>query len=378
MLRHIGFNNVKELLSFIKLSVPAHVYYSSAYYISPSEKDMDLKGWEGADLIFDIDADHIPTPCKEEHDRWSCLDCGAKGRGLEPTKCPNCGGRRIKSESFYLCKLCLEAARDEVLKLIEEFLIPDLGFSSKEIQVAFSGRRGYHVHVESELVKELDQYARRELVDYIKAVNVKPEAHGYQYSVGTMVNSPTLNSPGWRGKIARGIYSFLSKATIEELRRIASPTKRREIQEIIDLRESILRAIEGDRPKWHVLTKYGKRFWFKLIEEAIKIQRCEVDERVTTDLRRLIRLPGSLHGDTGLIAKPLSLNDLDSFDPLRDSIAFKEGEVEVFIESCPQFELMDQSFGPFEKTMARVPTAVAVCLLGLGVAKLSKQLGNYG
>jgi len=29
---------------------------------------MENKGWIGADLIFDIDADHIETRCKTEHD----------------------------------------------------------------------------------------------------------------------------------------------------------------------------------------------------------------------------------------------------------------------------------------------------------------------
>jgi len=284
MLRHVWFRRAEELASFIRSEAPAHIYYSSAYYSSPWERDMELKGWVGADLVFDIDADHIPTPCKGEHDRWECLDCGAQGRGLEPERCPSCGGRRIKAHSFYLCARCLEAAKSEVIKLVEDFLIPDLGFSPREIHVAFSGRRGYHVHIESEAVRELDQYARRELVDYVKAVSLKPEAHGYHHSIDSSPSPPTLNSPGWRGRIARGIYSIISGASREELRSMAPPVKRR---------------------------AYGRSFWSRLVERAIKLQRCEVDERVTTDVRRLIRLPGSLHGDTGLIAKALSLNDLE-------------------------------------------------------------------
>jgi len=39
---------------------PIHLYYSSAYYEEPSADKMDLKGWLGSDLIFDIDSDHYP------------------------------------------------------------------------------------------------------------------------------------------------------------------------------------------------------------------------------------------------------------------------------------------------------------------------------
>jgi len=71
MLRHKGFRNVDALRSFLKTVVPSDVYYSSAYYERP-EEDMRGKGWLGADLIFDIDADHIPTPCAKVHDIWVC------------------------------------------------------------------------------------------------------------------------------------------------------------------------------------------------------------------------------------------------------------------------------------------------------------------
>ena len=35
------------------------MYYSSAYYRRPEEKVMLEKQWMGAELIFDLDADHL-------------------------------------------------------------------------------------------------------------------------------------------------------------------------------------------------------------------------------------------------------------------------------------------------------------------------------
>ena len=49
----------QELIDYIKNLIPSHIYYSSAYYEKPDAATMGEKGWCGADLIFDLDADHI-------------------------------------------------------------------------------------------------------------------------------------------------------------------------------------------------------------------------------------------------------------------------------------------------------------------------------
>ena len=59
MRRHIGFSGKDELFQFIHNLVPQHAYYSTAYYEKPDAGTMAEKGWCGADLIFDLDADHI-------------------------------------------------------------------------------------------------------------------------------------------------------------------------------------------------------------------------------------------------------------------------------------------------------------------------------
>ena len=60
VIRHKSFIKIDDLRSFFQKIVPAHAYYSTAYYENP-EKEMQKKDWIGADLFFDIDADHIPT-----------------------------------------------------------------------------------------------------------------------------------------------------------------------------------------------------------------------------------------------------------------------------------------------------------------------------
>ncbi len=59
MRRFMGFGTPGELGEYIRSLVPAHAFYSSAYYTAPGAGTMPEKGWTGADLIFDLDADHL-------------------------------------------------------------------------------------------------------------------------------------------------------------------------------------------------------------------------------------------------------------------------------------------------------------------------------
>ena len=58
-----------------------------------------------------------------------------------------------------------------------------------------------------------------------------------------------------------------------------------------------------------------------LIKHQSKINLTgEADEPVTSDIKRLIRLPGSLHAKTGLAAMLLKIDGLKGFDPLTDAV----------------------------------------------------------
>ncbi len=64
MIRHIGFDKKDQFNSFINENVPFHAYYSSAYYKTPDAPTMQEKDWMGAELIFDLDSDHLPNADK--------------------------------------------------------------------------------------------------------------------------------------------------------------------------------------------------------------------------------------------------------------------------------------------------------------------------
>ena len=366
MLRHKGFENADALSFFLRTTVPSDAYYSSAYYERP-EEEMDEKGWLGADLIFDIDADHIPTPCGKIHDTWTCANCGFIGKGPSPEKCPKCGEQKF-SQQTWLCETCLASAKVELIKLLD-VLMKDFGLSAGEIKVGFSGHRGYHLHVEIEEIRAMDQLARKEIVDYLVGISLEPSFHGLREEKNShSLSRLQLDVFGWRGRIAKGTYEFLKTATREEFEKIGLGKKT--INSIIQNRETILENWKEKREPWGKIPYVSSKSWRKIFLHGIEKQSIKIDTVVTTDIHRLIRISNTLHGKTGLKKTEVAVAEIESFDPLKSAIAFKEGTVTVSVTEVPKFRLGEETYGPYKIQKVELPTSVAMLLLCKGAAEV--------
>ncbi len=370
MIRHKAFKDMEGFASFAKRVTPSNVYYSSAYYERP-EAEMDEKGWLGADLIFDIDADHMPTPCGKIHDRWVCSNCGMAGKGPKPEKCPACGGQKF-DEKTWPCEVCLSTTKGEAIKLID-MLTADFGLSPKEVRVFFSGHRGYHVQVESEQIRMLDSLARREIVDYVLGLGLDAGFHGLEYT-GTkrlqLQAGPSLSDPGWNGRIAKGTCSFLQKASHDELEQLG--LKEKVIDLILKKKDVLTEGWEKQGP-WLAVKGIGVESWKKMVQKAVEMHSAQIDTVVTTDVHRLIRLAGTLHGKTGLTKTEVSISDLEHFDPFRDAVAFKKGAVTVSVAEAPKFRVENEVYGPIKNQKVELPTAAALLLLCKGLAETAGE-----
>jgi len=367
MLRHKCFTRADDLRSFLNAIVPSNVYYSSAYYERP-EDEMRMKGWIGADLIFDIDADHIPTPCGKIHDVWVCSNCGAVGRGVSPRTCPRCGEQKF-NEKTWPCEVCLESAKVEAIKLVD-ILTKDFGFSSEELRVGFSGHRGYHVHVESEEGRALDSMDRKEIVDYVLGIGLEAEFHGLGESGGKgsrVLAGPELDDLGWRGRIARGTYDLFLTESQEELEKIG--LRKSVIDTISRHKESLLESWKEQGP-WGTIKGIGTESWRRIAQYGTEKQSVKIDTVVTTDIHRLIRLTNTLHGKTGLKKTEVPITGLEHFDPLKSAVTFKKGTVTVLVSDAPKFRLEDETYGPYKEQKIELPTAAALMLLCKGAAKV--------
>lgn len=367
MMRHISFGSERELKSFLEKSVPSDAYVSCAYYEEP-EAEMDKKGWLGADLIFDIDADHIPTPCGKAHDEWECGNCHSAGKGPAPERCPKCGSEKLETR-IWPCNVCLDSAKAETVKLLD-MLTKDFGFSEEELYVFFSGHRGYHVHVESEAVKSVDAIGRKEIVDYVCGLGLETAFHGLDVVDGKLLLASRnlgLKELGWRGRVAKCMHDLLSAE--EKCTTIGlddGPAKA-----IIVSREAILKGW-CDHGLWSAVKGVSPKTMQRMVKHCIDSQSARIDTVVTTDIHRLIRLADSLHSKTGLKKVEFPLSEIDSFDPFKSAVVFRGGDISVSVSSSPEFTLGDETFGPYTDQKVNVPAAVAVFLVCKGRAEVAE------
>lgn len=370
MVRHKAFLDFGAFADSLLSLIPSDVYYSTAYYKQP-DLEMDQKGWLGSDVVFDVDADHIDTPCKETHDMWLCSKCKETRRGKKPIKCPKCGNEKL-DEKAWLCDRCLIAAREEVLKLVE-FLSEDFGIKSNEMHLFFSGHRGYHLHLISKSLKTLDDVQRKELVDYVIGLGLDPAEQGlYQDWVDNkhpIVVGPDLTDPGWRGRLARGVYEILTESEPKQLMELGFT--RGAVNQIVSERERI--KTEWSRKmlwssfqdKWRI----NEKIWRNIVEKALTLVAlpAKIDTVVTTDIHRLIRMPETLNGKTGFRAAFVDLKRLEDFDPFTEPVVF-QGTQAVFVKESPEIRIGGQSYGPFVDEKVELPLGGAVLLIAKGVA----------
>ena len=357
MVRHIGFTGPGELMQMLAEKAPLHVYHSTAFYKYP-RAPMDQKEWIGSELAFDIDADHLKTPCRKSHDFKVCRSC-LLDYPVDVERCARCGAPLEKVE--WVCESCLETARSEAGKLLE-ILESDLGF--ERIRLAFSGNRGYHVIVSDEYVLDLSQQERREIVDYVMAAGLEMRLLGLRGRRVRMEAAPDLGEPGWRGRIARQALQLLVSGNIAEICELAGERRPQALTR--DLEK--LGEIEADRVPWSALSASSRRI---LVRAAMETAAAHVDAVVTQDVHRLMRLGNSLNGKTGLRAQIIDPNDLDDFDPMWSAVALPiDEEVHVRVIRSGGMRLHGLEIPPIYRGVARLPLAAAVLLLCRGVATL--------
>ncbi len=366
--RHVGFRTADDLLREMLTSAPHSVYHSAAFYETPVAR-MDEKGWMGAELVFDIDADHLDAPCSKDHDSWRCnnTDCLETGTGNPPNEgCPRCGENRFSTRKW-VCDRCLEDAKINTIKIFDEFLVQDLDINPDLIQMNYSGHRGYHIRVKDPKIFKLDSQGRIELIHYITGMGLDSER--IIRSIGNRDIIPSRNLPGWSGKMADAILEF-----IRDIDRYSG-----EYKWMKSLKENRRAAAEGLLRTPPILSPkvsgVGLKSWQEIAKESTIVYGGETDIPVTHDIHRVIRLIGSLNGKTGFSVVSLTRNEIDRFDPFTDAVVFDDGTLKIRIISgqlpIPRFRVDKTSYGPYLDEELELPMSVAMFLLCKEVATIA-------
>ena len=303
--RHLSFASETEFRAYLASNLPPFVSHSTSYYDFPGATPMEKKIRTGADLVFDLD---------------------------------------LHSETKYGVYEMLGKVKEDLTRLVKDFVIGDFGVKKENVVVVFSGNRGYHVHVREKEWLGTGSDERKELVDYILG-------HGLDYTAfftpgekGRLMG-PKPSEGGYRGRLARAVVRTATENP-SAISRIFKQTPRRDL---------FIKSIENGN--WSGSSFDNKDLLAKIkgVAAELPISSVDTDAGVTYDLSKLIRVPNSIHGDTGMIAKIVPLDGLESFEPLRDAFFMRTGNGEIkklkitFSEDVPAIGILGQTAGPFVK-----------------------------
>ena len=353
--RHMSFTRPEDLHRFMLGQVPSHSYYSTSYYRKPDAPTMDEKGWMGAELIFDLDADHLE-------------------------------GAATMTYAEMLLQI-----RSEMINLVDSFLLGDLGFSEDQVHITFSGGRGYHAHVRTPDVMGLGTHERRELVDYITGTGLNIDwvfpynrVATSQVVTGTGVRTnvakdrliPPADSGGWKLRMRNGLMDVVNDicdTDVKAVKREYPSIKGSNAQTIVKAQEELRksRGVLFQKNTMAVLSPSTQNILVKIMKEDVAYRLSgEVDEPVTADIKRLIRLPGSVHGKSGLRVTPITRSQLTDFDPLQMAVPeeYSDDPVKITMRRPSELDMKGEHFRLEGET--EVPEFAAVFLIGRKMADI--------
>lgn len=319
MIRHRSTLDLGDLSTFLARERPRHVYFSAGRYDAPGANSMSAKGWRSSDLIFDLDADHLPE-----------VDLGTDDYAVMLEKC-----------------------KGQLWRLLS-FLRDDFAF--RKLTIVFSGNRGYHVHVRDESVQSMESEQRREIVDYVRGTGLAfeelTERELVAGSAGRQSPAPKRTLPpagGWGARVHEAILDRVDEllemdeddglTSLSQYDGIGEGKAEAALSAARENRQEIAAGNVDVHPAFFQIAR-------RIAPEAIADAHAHIDEPVTTDVNRLIRLPGSLHGGSGLAVERIDPSELADFDPMVDAIpeTFRGHEVRVVIEEDTTISVGGETF----------------------------------
>jgi len=338
--RHNSLLDLGNLGEFLARERPRHVYFSAGRYGTPGASTMSGKSWRSSDLVFDLDADHLPATAPGDSYREMLAEC-----------------------------------KNALVRLLD-FLESDFAF--EDLTVAFSGSRGYHVHVRDNAVQQLERDARREIVDYVRGIGLDPDGLVRTELRGNVTVRVLPTGGGWGRRVHERLLAFVDE--LEGMDREAALARLRELEGIGEERAgTVYGAVQHNREAIERgnLEAGGvglRTLVDSLVGEVVAEQNAPIDEPVTTDTNRLIRLPGSLHGGSGLAVRRIPREQVGEFDPLVDGVpeTFRGHDIAIEVTDGGTIELGGDRFTLQEREHT-VPEYLGVFLMCRGRAEKGQE-----
>lgn len=204
-----------------------------------------------------------------------------------------------------------------------EFVIQPLGYSSYVRNLSF--------HSESELLNYLNDHVPLHLY--------------YSTSKYMLPSAKRIEDMGWLGSDL--LFDLDADDVCSDLKRVSFKTLWGEEIEYSDISKDcmdslwkstlkLVEILEGDlglRGEIHFSGNRGYHVVVRCNEQCLQLQPSQrkeiadyvtargvrIDSHVTGDIRRLVRVPNSVHGKSGLLVRRVSVNEGGSYDPFFNS-----------------------------------------------------------
>ncbi len=330
--RHVAFNNANEMNSFLREKIPLFLSYSNACYKYPGRRPMSNKELEKADIIYEFDADDL------------------------------CQIDEVNGKQWFF-EEHIEATKKEVFRLLD-FLENDFNFT-EGISINFSGKAGFHIHLRNKEIQLLNKKSRIELVDYLTGYGIYFDNLGFELE-------KKLSLPRGKGLWGKRIVTSLKELFETDAKEISKITNMpTQTRKLLKSKKDLLEAIDRGF-LISVGPRKDKEFWMNIMNYVVQNEKSPIDRQTSIDMHKIIRVPETLHGDTGMKAQIINIDDLKEYSPFTEAIVFGDDLVRVFVKEAPEFYLKGEKFGPYKEEEVEVPLFCAIFLIGKG-AELRKE-----
>ena len=281
------FDSIEDLTEHLENTTNiVAVYASIGYYLDPQVYSPSKRGLTGYDLVFDVDMKYT----QENRIEW-------------------------------MHEVCYRTST------LMDVLVEDLGFSRDDMVLDFSGGKGFHITIENESFRSLSKDDRIDLVNYIKGEKI-------------IRKELTTGNGGWNNKYKGYINRIVrlmtndKKVNNERLQLLNIPdTTAKKISDLMINAANRNTVSQGHLGLFDA--KVSKSLQNNFYNEQKELFSC-VDQKVTPDRHRILRVPGSIHPSTGFASVRLEPSDIDEPNVIFEKIKSAGGvdEVEIVLEKA--------------------------------------------
>lgn len=192
----------------------------------------------------------------------------------------------------------LDQIKPNLLELYDIFKT-EMGL--KDITINYSGNRGFHIHIRDDWIQELSKEGRAAILDYLNMSKLDINNAEKVLEI-TKIGNKKLGVSYPKAK------NIMQKRILKELKEITQSNK----------------VLTGD---WSEVTN-------EILALAIDRARfkVDIDNNVTLDTSKLLRMENSIHGDTGFLAKILNVSEVYDFNPWYDAVLFESIDMKIRVK----------------------------------------------